>query len=472
MPVVPGEAAAPRRASNQTKRHTSDDPGHGDPERTTTGIGMGGDGLISRVRGMQDVLPDQVASWHFLEGRARETAARFGFQEIRTPVLEQAELFQHGVGDTTDIVEKEMYQFQDRGGRLLALRPEGTAQVVRALLEAGRIGPNLPSERVFYLQAHYRYERPQAGRLREHHQFGVELVGSPSPRADVEVISLALAFLEAAGLEGLEVHLNSIGDEACRPTYREALVAYATPVAAELCGDCQRRLTQNPLRLLDCKVPADQARMQQAPRMANTLCENCQAHDREVRALLTALGVKVVTDDRLVRGLDYYTRTVFEIVNPALGAEGTVCGGGRYDGLVQQVGGPKAPAVGFGLGLERLLLTLQAVGVEPKAARRPDVYVAVLGEAGEVAMALARDLRQAGLCVVVELEARSLKAQLRQADRLGAVRAVIVGPEEVAQGLITVRDLVGPSTERVQRALSIQGAAETLLADAARDPEG
>lgn len=423
--------------------------------------------MISRVRGMQDVLPEQVAAWQDLEGRARETAARFGFREIRTPVLEHAELFERGVGDTTDIVEKEMYQFQDRSGRRLALRPEGTAQVMRALLEAGRILPDMPAERLFYLQAHYRYERPQAGRLREHHQFGVELVGSASPRADVEVIGVALAFLESAGLTGLEVHLNSIGDAACRSVYREALIAYVTPFADTLCGDCQRRLRQNPLRLLDCKVPQDHARMADAPRMRGSLCEACRAHDGEVRSLLGALGVPVVTDDALVRGLDYYTRTVFEIVNPALGAEGTVCGGGRYDGLVAQVDGPDTPAVGFGLGLERLLLTLEAAGVPLPGPAVPDVYVAVLGDTAAVAVTVARDLRAAGLRVVLELEPRSLKAQLRQADRLGAQRAVIIGPEDVAQGLVTVRHLsgAGSPTERVQRAVSISDAARALLDD-------
>jgi histidyl-tRNA synthetase len=342
---------------------------------------------------------------------------------------------------------------------------------MRALLEAGRIRPDMPSERVFYLQAHYRYERPQVGRLREHHQFGVELVGSRSPRADAEVIGLALSFLGALGLTGLEVHLSSIGDSTCRPLYREALVAYALPLQEELCPDCRRRLIHNPLRLLDCKVPSDQVRMRDAPRISDSLCEACQAHDRELRALLTALGVKVVKDEALVRGLDYYSRTVFEVVNPELGSEGTICGGGRYDGLVELVGGPPTAAVGFGLGLERLLLTLKALGMELPAAPKPDVYIAILGETGEVAVALARDLRESGLQVVLELEHRSLKAQLRQADRLGATRAIIVGPEEVEQGVVAVRDLTGPEGKRGQYLVALSRLVEVLTEESANAPD-
>jgi len=420
--------------------------------------------LTLRVRGMQDVLPEETGAWQELEAKARDAARRFGFREIRTPVLEAAELFERGVGTDTDIVEKEMYQLRDRGGRRLALRPEGTAQVMRALLEAGRIRADMPVERVYYLQAHYRYERPEAGRLREHHQFGVELVGSASPRADAEVIGLALHYLTAVGLIGLEVHLNSIGDDACRPAYREALRAYATPFAAKLCGDCQRRLVTNPLRLLDCKVPEDQARMRSAPRLDAYLCEACRAHDAALAGFLDATGVRIVRDPSLVRGLDYYTRTVFEVVDPSLGAEGTVCGGGRYDGLVAEVGGPPTPAVGFGLGLERLYLTLRQSGVDVAPRQGVDAYVAVLGDTAPVAMQVAGALRRAGRSAVVELENRSLKAQLRQADRVGASFAVIVGPEDVAQGLVTVRALRGEDNERWQRKVPLSAVAQAVAA--------
>lgn len=406
---------------------------------------------ITRVRGMNDVLPEETPRWQAIERAARETARRYAFGEVRTPVLEMAELFDRGVGDATDIVEHEMYRFRDRGEREVALRPEGTASVMRALLEAGRIAPDMPPQRVYYLMPLFRYERPQAGRLRQHHQFGVELVGTASPRADAEVIALFLDFVGGLGLNDLEVHLNSIGDAECRPVYRQALVDFVRPFAGELCGDCRRRIDRNPLRLFDCHVEADRHRMAAAPRPRAYLCEACRNHHDAVRAMLAAAGRQVVDNDDLVRGLDYYTRTVFEVVDPALGREGVVGGGGRYDGLIAMLGGPDTPSVGFGLGLERLQLVLERYGLAPAGAAPPDVYLAALGGARDSAYVLAGALRAQGLTVMAELDERSLKAQLRSASRSAAPFALILGERDVAEGTVAVRDLADGSQVAVAR---------------------
>jgi len=425
---------------------------------------------IARVRGMNDVLPEEAGRWHVVEAQARDTARRFGFGEIRTPVLELAELFDRGVGDATDVVEKEMYRFEDRGGREVALRPEGTASAMRALIEAGRIAPDMPPVRVYYLMPLFRYERPQAGRLREHHQFGVELVGVDAPTADAEVIALFLDFVGRLGLTDLEIHLNSIGDANCRPAYREALLAYARPLADRLCTDCRSRMERNPLRLLDCHVEADRALLAGGPRPIDHLCEPCRLHHDAVKAMLAAAGWTLVDDRDLVRGLDYYTRTVFEVVEPSLGREGVVGGGGRYDGLVELVGGPVTPSVGFGLGLERLLIVLERKGHAPGDALPPDVYLAVLPGARESAFALAKDLRDAGVSVLAELQERSLKAQMRAADRSGARVAVVLGERDVAQGTVSARDLRGGTQAEVARRDLPAWLARTLAGQAPSEP--
>ncbi len=394
--------------------------------------------MIRRPRGTQDVGPDEAPAWQWVETVARETAARFGFHEARTPTFEEAALFERGVGDATDVVQKEMYRFRDRGERLMSLRPESTAGIVRAFVENHWDAPGLPVK-LYYIQSHFRYERPQQGRYREHHQFGAELFGAPGPQADAEVILLAVRFLERLGARDLSVRLNSIGCEVCRPGYREALVAYYTPHVDELCPDCQRRLAHNPLRLLDCKVPADQALKAQAPRSRDHLCATCADHERTLTGQLGLLRVPWQIDPTLVRGLDYYTRTVFEVHD----RDGfAIVGGGRYDRLMQELGGPAMPGVGFGLGIERLLQYLSSVGLAPPGHLGPKVFVAARDEdARRVAWMVADRLRQAGIAAEWDLLDRSLKAQFRIADRAGATHVVILGPAELSTGSASVRDL-------------------------------
>ena len=405
---------------------------------------------IQRPRGTYDVTPAEAPRWQALEARIRDVARRFGFGELRTPVLEARELFQRTVGESTDIVQKEMYVLRSPGSnRELVLRPEGTAAAVRAYLENGLHNGPQPAK-LFYIQPMFRHERPQAGRYRQHVQFGVEIFGAAEPTADAEIIALALTLFAELGLEGLEVHLNSIGCPRCRPRYRQALLDYYRPRAAELCADCQARLEANPLRLLDCKDPRDQAHKAGAPRTLDYLCDECRAHFDALRAALDRLGFAYRLDPGLVRGLDYYTRTVFEVKYGGLGAQDTVCGGGRYDGLIELLGGPPTPGVGFGMGLERLLLTLEAVGRAPGEARPLDAFLAVAGGVDRVqALAWVQELRRQGLAVDMDHLGRSLKAQLRAAARYPARFAVIVGDEEASRGEATVRDLAGGEQRRV-----------------------
>ncbi len=395
---------------------------------------------LQRPRGTQDILPGESPKWQLVEAAAHRVAQSFGYAEIRTPTFEHVEVFRHGVGDATDIVEKEMYEFTDHGGRSLVLRPESTAAVARALLQS-HLFAELP-QRLYYMQSHFRYERPQAGRLRQHTQFGIEVYGAGGPLADAEVISLAHSFLGQFGLHNLSVRLNSIGDAECRPAYRGALVEHLEAHREELCADCQRRMTKNPLRVLDCKNSGCQRVVSGAPRPLSYLCADCKAHLEGVEAALLALGIPFARDGSIVRGLDYYTRTVFEIQYEKLGAQATVCGGGRYDGLIEALGGAPLPGVGFGLGLERLLLTLEEEGLLPPPAPSIDVFVAAIGEElGPEAMRIARQLREAGLRVEQEVLGRSLKAQLRRAQKVGAARVVILGPQELQRGVAVVRDM-------------------------------
>ncbi len=395
---------------------------------------------LQRPRGTQDILPAETPIWHRVEAAAHRVAQSYGYREIRTPVFEHVEVFQRGVGDATDIVEKEMYEFEDRGGRRLVLRPESTAAVARALQQTSLLAE--PPVRLYYIQSHFRYERPQSGRLRQHTQFGVEVWGVLGPLADAEVIALAESLLTELGLKSLVVRLNSIGCTDCRPRYREALVTYLSGHRGELCGDCQRRLERNPLRVLDCKVPGCQAVVAGGPKPLDHLCEACETHLAGVESALEALGITYECDGSLVRGLDYYSRTVFEIGYEKLGAQSTVCGGGRYDGLMESLGGKPQPAVGFGLGLERLILTLAGEGLLPPGESPVDVYVAYLGEdLGPEAMRLARMLREAGQRVEMEALGRSLKAQLRRAQKLLAPFVVILGPQELARGVVMVRNM-------------------------------
>jgi histidyl-tRNA synthetase len=396
-------------------------------------------------RGINDILPDETPRWQALEALIREFAARYGYHEIRTPPVEHTEVFQRTSGETSDIVEKQMYTFDDRGGRSLTLRPEGTAGVVRAYLEHGMASWPQPV-RLYYIAPMFRYDRPQRARYRMHSQFGAEALGSAAPAADVEVLSLPIRLVQAIGLTEVQVRLNSVGDPVCRPRYVEALRTYFRPFRAQLCADCQRRLEVNPLRILECKEPECHKIAAGAPRITEYLDDACRAHFTEVKQLFDALKIPYVEDPFIVRGLDYYTRTAVEIHSGRLGgAQHQVLGGGRYDGLAEQLGGPHVPGVGFGLGLERLLLVLQAEGLEVPAAARAsglDVFVAAVGDpAAREAFRLLDRLRSAGLRAVGETIDRGLRAQMKQADRLGARFAVILGEQELAGQRAGVRDM-------------------------------
>ncbi len=396
-------------------------------------------------RGIHDILPDETPKWQGLEALIREFAARYGYREIRTPPLEHTEVFQRTAGETSDIVEKEMYTFQDRGGRSLTLRPEGTAGVVRAYLEHGMAAWPQPV-RLFYVAPMFRYDRPQKGRYRMHHQFGGEVLGAAQPAADVEVLSLPIRLIQSLGLTEVMVRLNSVGDQKCRPRYIEALREYFRPHRDELCADCQRRLEVNPLRILECKEPACHRIVEGAPRITEYLCDECRAHFEEVKQRFGLLGIPYTEDPFIVRGLDYYTRTAAEIHSGRLGgAQHQILGGGRYDGLAEQLGGPHTPGVGFGLGLERLMLVLEAEKLAIPTATRAaglDIFVATVGAPAEQeAFRLLDRLRTAGLRAVGETTDRGLRAQMKQADRLGVRFAVILGEQELSGRRAGVRDM-------------------------------
>jgi len=400
-------------------------------------------------RGTQDILPEAIGNWQALEARAREVSERHGYKEIRTPIFEATELFLRGVGETTDIVTKEMYTFADKKGRSLTLRPEGTAGVMRALVEHG-VAQAGRMHRLWYVGPMFRYDRPQAGRYRQFHQWGAECVGSANPNADVEIILLLVDFLASFGLEKTEVKLNSVGHPGCRPAYAEKLRAYLAPFKDALCADCKERFEKNPLRILDCKVPHDKAVAQGIPSILDSLCDECRTHFDGVRAGLDALGVPYTLDPKLVRGLDYYTKTAFEVHDTARGAQSALGGGGRYDGLIADVGGPQVPGVGFSAGIERILMALEEQGKLP-VAEAPLVFVARAGgDAVEKhALALVRALRKE-LAVTFDFESgKSLGAQLKHADRLGAQVAVLLGEDELAAREATVKDLKTGTQEKV-----------------------
>ncbi|HYN03044.1 MAG TPA: histidine--tRNA ligase [Vicinamibacteria bacterium] len=392
---------------------------------------------IQAVRGTRDILPDEVAAWHAIEAAARDLFARYGYREIRTPIFEETELFARGIGTETDIVAKEMYTFADRDGGSLTLRPEATAGVVRAVIEHNLMN-NDPALKVYAMGPMFRRERPQKGRYRQFHQVDVEAFGFTSPTIDAEVIELALGYLDACGVREHELVLNSVGDKACRPAYVERLRAALRDVAPTMCGDCQRRADTNPLRVLDCKVPEDQATIDTLPRITDHLCGACAEHFAEVRRQLELLGIPYRLSHRLVRGLDYYVRTTFEVTSTQLGAQSSILGGGRYDGLVKSLGGPEAAGIGFAVGLERLAL----LAPPREAEARCDVFLMPLsGPALDRALRLQRELRQAGLCAMLDPEGRSFKSRMKQADRLGARFVAILGDDEIARGAWAVRDM-------------------------------
>ncbi|MBD5560624.1 MAG: histidine--tRNA ligase [Clostridia bacterium] len=397
---------------------------------------------IQEPKGTRDVLPERVHQWHYVEDLARRLTALAGYEEIRTPVFEHTELFARGVGDGTDVVQKEMYTFKDRGGRSLTLKPEGTAGVVRAVISGGLAGGPLPIK-TYYFTPVFRYERPQSGRLREHHQFGVEVFGSAEPTLDAEVIFLGSSLLRQAGLREITLRINSIGCPNCRPKYEEALKAYFHDHEEGLCTTCRGRLETNPLRILDCKVPDCRPVIEKAPVVTDYLCSECDEHFARVQDCLRSLGVDFTVDPHIVRGLDYYTRTVFEFVSARLGAQSTVLGGGRYNGLVSQLGGPDLPGIGFGMGIERLLLVLEAEGFEIPVPPYLRAYTVVHGGFAErlAALKLVEDLRAQGIACDMDHSGRSVKAQFKHAGRLRVPFVLVIGEDERERGTVVVRNM-------------------------------
>ncbi len=405
---------------------------------------------ITAPRGTRDILPGESEKWQALEDKLRRLAHRFGFREIRFPTFEDIALFNRGVGDTTDVVQKEMYDFLDKGGRHIALRPEGTASVVRSFIENSLHTKGLPLK-VFYIAPNFRYEKPQAGRLREHHQFGVEYFGSSDASADAEVISLVATMLSELGITGTELHINSCGCGECRRGYHAALREYFESRRGELCDTCNDRLERNPMRILDCKSSICKNIALDAPKISDFLCDSCRAHFEKLRRLLDDTGIAYVVDPMLVRGLDYYTNTVFEFVSSHLGAQATVCGGGRYNGLVGSLGGPDMPGLGFGCGIERLMLTLEAVGNVPKNDVVPDIFIAHMGDAAEAAAhKLVYELRTLGISAERDTTGRSLKAQMKYADKTGAKKSLVIGDDELASGRVTVKNMADGSRKECE----------------------
>ena len=397
---------------------------------------------ILAPRGTKDILPTDAIQWQYIEKIARNTCALFGYGEIRLPVFEQSELFARGIGDATDIVQKEMYTFNDRGDRSLTLRPEFTAGVVRAYLEHKMYGWAQPVK-LFYYGPLFRYERPQAGRQRQFNQFGVEAFGSNDPALDVEIIALSCEFLRRLGLSELTVEVNSIGCRACRPSYRAELQTYFQPRLSEMCGDCQARFDKNPLRILDCKNADCVAIAVNAPKNSDCLCEECATHFAAVREILGKLDLNIVINPRLVRGLDYYTKTVFEIKCNELGAQSSVCGGGRYDNLVEEFDGLPTPAVGVAFGLERVLIILEKLGLQNKLGEKPlKVFVAALGVAARApAVKLVNELRKRNVICEIDYMNRSIKAQFKYAGKLNAEYVAVIGEQEISDNSITVKKM-------------------------------
>jgi len=396
---------------------------------------------IQKPRGTMDIFPEDVALWHKIEEKARDVAKRFGFGEIRTPTFEDLALFKRGVGEVTDVVQKEMYTLTDKENRVFALRPEGTASVVRAIIENGKTSDAMPLK-YYYLINCFRYEKPQAGRSREFFQFGTEMFGAASPAADATVISLAHTLLKELGIKGIKLHINSIGCPQCRPDYRAALVDYFSKNEEQLCDTCKERLKTNPLRVLDCKSPICSEIAKGAPNTVDYLCPECHDHFESLKTYLDAMGIEYTVDTRIVRGLDYYTKTVFEFICEGIGAQSTVCGGGRYDGLMQQLDGPALPGIGFGMGLTRVILAMKESGCADVSENKPVLYIAPLG-AGAVAKALSivSDLRDKGIYAECDICSRSLKAQMKYADKIGAAYTLIIGDSELECGRAQLKNM-------------------------------
>lgn len=397
--------------------------------------------VTKSIKGTLDLLPAESHKRQFVEQTCLEIAQNFGYREIRTPVFEHTELFQRGVGDTTDVVQKEMYTFEDKGGRSVTLRPEGTAGVVRSYLEHGLFNEPMP-QKLCYLTSCYRYEKPQAGRLREFHQFGIECLGTASPAADAEVIAVANNLFEFLGVRNLKLEINSIGCKECRKEYHKALKSYFESKKEELCGTCLGRLDRNPMRILDCKSPVCSAIAKDAPKVTDYLCDDCKNHFDSVQSFLKVMGIDFTVNPTIVRGLDYYSRTVFEFVSTDIGAQGTVCGGGRYDGLVEEMGGNHTPALGFGMGIERLMLLMENQGLSFPEASACELYIATMGEKATLqAAAIANALRREGMFVEFDVVSRSVKAQMKYANKIGAKFTVVIGDSELESGKVMLKNM-------------------------------
>ena len=397
--------------------------------------------LTQAPKGTQDMLPQDSYRWQAIERSMREACALAGFREIRTPIFEHTELFQRGVGDTTDVVQKEMYTFEDKGNRSITLKPEGTAGAVRAFIESHMYADALPAKLYYAACPCFRYEKPQSGRLRQFHQNGVEVFGAKDASVDAEIIKLAMDILKANGIDGLKLNINSIGCPNCRKAYLEKLREYLRPKLPTLCKTCQERFDRNPMRILDCKE--DAPKLTDAPAMLDNLCEACSAHFEKLKGYLTALGLEYRIDPRIVRGLDYYTKTVFEIITDTPdGGELTVCGGGRYDGLVEELGGPATPGIGWGMGIERMLMVQDIRGIVPAAPDYLDAFVVTLGDDARMAgVKLVAELRAKGVKADLDHAARSMKAQFKYAGKLNVKKVVVIAGDELEKGVVKLRDM-------------------------------
>lgn len=415
--------------------------------------------LTQAPRGTRDVLPDESYLWQLIEKTQREVCALHGIREVRTPVFEHTELFQRSVGDTTDVVQKEMYTFKDRGDRSITLKPEGTAGTVRAFIESSLYAQPLPQKMCYINCPVFRYEAPQSGRLREHHQFGIEIFGAPDASCDAELIALALDVIGCMGVKNLMLRINSIGCPECRETYKKRLIEFLNERKGDLCKDCLNRLERNPLRVLDCKEEGCKRATVGAPSILDNLCDECKTHFENLKRYLDAMGIAYEVDSRIVRGLDYYTKTVFEIITKVPGENGkpdselTVCGGGRYDGLVEQVGGPKCAGIGFGMGTERLIMVMKQQGVQPEPPRLYDAFIVTMGDDARVeGIKLARELRANGVKCDIDHAARSMKAQFKYANKLGAPVVAVIAGDELAQGVVKIKDMAKSEEHTIARA--------------------
>ena len=405
--------------------------------------------MISLPKGTKDILPKESYKWQWLESKFRETTRKYGFKEIRTPMFEHTELFKRGIGDTTDVVQKEMYTFEI-SDRSLTLKPEGTAGVGRSFIENKLYAETLPAK-YWYNTPCFRYEKMQKGRQREFHQFGVEIFGSHSMLADAEVIAIAYDFLCSVGIDDLLLKLNSIGCPKCRAEYRKALQDFLRPNLDKFCNTCKGRFDRNPMRILDCKSPECNKLAEGAPHMLDYLCDECRDAFEELKTYLDAMAIPYVVDPGIVRGLDYYTKTAFEFVSDKLGAQSTVCGGGRYDHLIEELDGPETPGVGWGMGIERLLLTIEAAGIEIPFEPDCNVFIAGLGNAAKLeALNLTKKLRAEGVKVMTDVSDRGLKNQFKYADRLGASYVVVIGDDELAKGVVSLRDMKNSSQKEIE----------------------